>query len=282
MSTRATRTTSPQRTYRYLRIAIAGTVVVILVAIGVTIPVVGVLPSLSHYYYTPAGSMFVAALIAAGVCFFALSGSGPERALLDVAALLVPLMAIVPTVISPGSVPGVDADCVGACVPEAYDEAVAAGMATYLIVGVVILLFAVVLTIAGQVERAGALPSLGVAAGVLLVTGLAWWLWRAAFLQWAHFVAAICFFGVIAAVALVNAFWPAGDRAPSRWLTVSYVAIAILLAIDVVALPIFGRERFGPFYGVFIGEVLALLLFAAFWVLQSIQNWPETDPAALA
>lgn len=74
-------TTSLQRTYRYLRLAIAGAVVV------------------------------VGALIAVSVCFFALSGRGAERVLLDAAATVVPLVAIVPTMISPGSVPGIDAHC---------------------------------------------------------------------------------------------------------------------------------------------------------------------------
>ena len=47
-------TTSLQRTYRYLRIGLAGTVVLIFVSVAVAIPVVGLLPSISHYFYTPA------------------------------------------------------------------------------------------------------------------------------------------------------------------------------------------------------------------------------------
>ena len=58
-------TTSLQRTYRYLRLAIAGAVVVVFTAVLVAMPAVGLLPSLSHYYYTPANTMFVGALMAA-------------------------------------------------------------------------------------------------------------------------------------------------------------------------------------------------------------------------
>jgi len=105
--------TSLQRTYRYLRIAIAGSVVVVFAGILVTMPRVGLLPSISHYYYTSANTMFVGALMAVAVCFFALSGRGVERVLLDVAAVVVPLVAIVPTQISPGSVPGIDSTCPG-------------------------------------------------------------------------------------------------------------------------------------------------------------------------
>lgn len=72
------------------------------------------------------------------VCFFALSGRGAERVLLDAAATVVPLVAIVPTMISPGSVPGIDAHCPpgrGSCVPASFDAAVRGGVLTSLIVG---------------------------------------------------------------------------------------------------------------------------------------------------
>ncbi|WP_139230913.1 hypothetical protein [Microbacterium sp. cf046] len=280
MTTRA-QTTSLQRTYRYLRIAVTGTVVVIFVAVGVTIPIVGVLPSLSHYYYTPANTLFVGALITVGVCLFALSGRGPERVLLDVAAILIPLVAIVPTVISPGWIVGVRVGCVGACVPAAYDAAVDVGVATYLIIGAIVLVVASTLIVVGEVEREGGILSLVIGAVLLIAVGLTWWLWREVFLQWTHFVAAIGFFGVIAAVAMVNAFWPTRRRRPTRMLKVAYAVIAIALTLDVVALPLFGSLRIGPFYWVFIGEVIALLLFLAFWMLQSIQFWSSVDPDAV-
>ena len=138
-------TTSLQRTYRYLRLAIAGAVVVVFTAVLVAMPAVGLLPSLSHYYDTSANTMFVGALIAVSVCFFALSGRGAERVLLDAAATVVPLVAIVPTMISPGSVPGIDAHCPpgrGSCVPAAFDAAVHGGVLTDLIVGAMFVLVA--------------------------------------------------------------------------------------------------------------------------------------------
>lgn len=266
-----------QRTYRYLRIAISGMVVVIFVAVGVTIPVVGVLPSLSHYYYSPARTLFVGALITVSVCFFALSGRGPERVLLDAAAMLAPLIAIVPTVISPRSVPGVDVSCVGSCLPDAYDADVDSGVATYLIVGVLIVVLALALIATRQVDAAGAALSIVIASAVLLLVALAWWLWRPLFLQWGHFLSAIGFFGSIAAVAVVTAFWPTDQRRPARWLQVAYVVLAVAFAVNVLGMPVYGSAHLGDIYGVFIGEVLALLLFVAFWALQSIQYWNADD-----
>jgi len=283
MTTR-TRTTSPQRTYRYLRMAISGSVVVVFTSILVTMPIVGLLPSLSHYYYTPARTMFVGALIAVAVCFFALSGRGTERALLDVAAVIVPLVAIVPTQISPDSVPGIDSGCAGgaaSCVPVAYHPDVDDGIVTYLIVGVLIMLLALALALADEVDRSGTLLSVGIAAAIVLVVWLTWWLARDAFLRWAHLVAAVGFFAVIAAVAVVNALRPVPASAP-HWLKGAYVAIAVALGVIVLGMPFYGSLHVGDLYGVFVGEVLALLLFAAFWVLQSLQYWRVDDPRIIA
>ena len=46
--------TSSQRTYRYLRIGTAATVVAIFTAVASASTVVGMLPSVSAYYYSPA------------------------------------------------------------------------------------------------------------------------------------------------------------------------------------------------------------------------------------
>lgn len=266
-------TTSTQRTYRYLRVAISGTVAVIFIAVLVTIPRVGLLPSLSHYYYTPARMLFVGALITVSVCFFALSGSGAERVLLDAAAMLAPLLAIVPTAISADSVPGITVTCPGACVPDAVDAEVDVGLATYLIVGVLVLAVAVTLALTGEVDRRGALLSSAIAVVVLAGVAAWWWIAPVAFRQWAHLITAAGFFGLIAAVAVVTAFWPSDRRPPPRGLKAAYVVVAIAIVVDVAAMPVFGNVRVGDVYGIFVGEVLALLLFVTFWILQTVQYW---------
>ena len=47
-------------------------------------------------------------------------------------------------------------------------------------------------------------------------------------------------------------------------------------------MPLYGSLHVGRVFGVFVGEVLALALFAAFWVLQSVQYWRVDDPAIRA
>ena len=70
--------TSTQRTHRYLRLAIGGAVVIILISIALTVPAVGWLASISDYFYTPARNAFVGALIATSLALLALSAGAPN------------------------------------------------------------------------------------------------------------------------------------------------------------------------------------------------------------
>ncbi|WP_336631069.1 MULTISPECIES: hypothetical protein [unclassified Microbacterium] len=272
--------TSLARTYRYLRIAIAGSVAALFVAIGVAMPAVGVLPSISHYFYSPARPVFVGVLIAVSVALFALSGRGAQRVLLDVAAVLAPLIAIIPTPLVPGVVPGLDAPCPGgdeSCVPAGFMGEVGNGVVTYLIVGAGVAVLASVLVVAGRVERGGTLLSVTVAAVILLAVGFGWVFAREGLLRWGHLLAAVAFFLVIAASAVVVAVSPVAG-APA-WLSGTYLAIAIALGVVVLTIPVYGGLRLGAVDGVFVGETVALVLFAAFWVVQSVQAWDASDPA---
>lgn len=274
-------TTTLQRTYRYLRIATAGTVVVILVAVVVAIPVVGLLPSISHYFYTPARNGFVGAMVAASVCLFVLSGRGPSRVILDTAALFVPLIAFVPTMIGPGTVPGVPAEgCSAACIPPSYLGDVDNGVITYLIVGAGIVAVGGVLAVFDRDSRTGTVLSLGVGAVVLVVIAVTWGFFRPAFLEYGHLVAAVTFFTLIAAFAVLDAVWPSQLHPAPSWLRITYLVIAGLLVLDLIAtiaVVLTGSAAGG--YLVLIGEVVALVLFAVFWVLQSVQKWDDPNPS---
>ena len=89
--------TSTQRTYRYVRIAIVGAVVLLLVSLAAVVVSDGPVSSISAMYYTPARGVFTGALFAIALALIALSGHSVEQALLDIAALFAPLIAIVPT-----------------------------------------------------------------------------------------------------------------------------------------------------------------------------------------
>lgn len=270
--------TSVQRTYRYLRIAVAGTVVVIFVSVGLAAASVGWLTSVSDYFYTPARNAFVGALIAAALALVALSGRGAERALLDAAALFAPLIALVPTTLAPGSVPGVAVPCADRCFPPAFEADAANGVATYLVVGLLTVLVGVLLAALGQVPFDAVGFTLVSSAGVLVVIGALWLFARDAFLAQGHFVATIAFFGLFATVAVLNAF-PRRGAPPPTVFRVLYIAIAVglaaILAVYIVLLP--DADSTGlPV--VLLAEAAALALFFAFWVVQGVEKWNDDNP----
>jgi hypothetical protein len=274
--------TSTQRTHRYLRLAIGATVVVIFVAVLAAAPAVGWLASISDYFYSPARNAFVGALIAASLALLALSGRGAERTILDAAALFAPLIALVPTVIGVDSATRPDLSC-APCIPPEFEPDVANGVTTYLVILAGVLVLGVVLSRAGQVRGARFSLLLGaVVFVVVLIAALAFADW---FLDWAHFLATVVFFGLIAADAILNAFWRTSSQAPPTWLRVVYIAIAVVLVLDVLLLifttVVLWDAATARFPWILVGEAVALLAFLAFWWLQTWQRWNEVDPASL-
>jgi hypothetical protein len=275
--------TSPQRTYRYLRIGIASTVLVIFISIGVAAASVGWLTSISDYYYSPARDVFVGALVATALALFALSGRGVERVLLDAAALFAPLIAIVPTTLAPGTIAGVELPCPYRCFPPAFEADAANGVITYLIVGALTVGVALVLAALRQVSIGAVAVSLTLAVAVLVAVLIGWVWAREFFLAQAHFIATIAFFALFAAVAVRNAFPRRGAPPAPRYRAI-YVLIAIWLTMVMLAYTwVEGSgiaERTDVPY-VLLAEAAALLLFFAFWVVQCIVLWNEEDPRTL-
>ncbi|MFH8249093.1 hypothetical protein ACH3VR_01835 [Microbacterium sp. B2969] len=282
--------TSLMRTYRYVRLGIAATVVVIAAAVGFAFADVGLLPSISAYYYTPAGDAFVAALVAASFGLFALSGRGVERNLLDAAALLAPLIAFIPTPMHPGGIPGVVATCPeGApCVPVEYRPAVGNGVSTYLVVGGLLVIVALVIrTRQGLTWRQ--IAASVIVSVVVLAAVFAGWMWaREWMLSYGHFLSSGLFFLVIAAVAVWNAFPHPGDPLwvqPSRALAITNIVIAAALVLDILVVVVFITRDEVPDAAIppiFVCEFIALGLFMVFWLLQSAQKWRDPNPSLMA
>lgn len=270
------RTTSTQRTYRYVRLTILAATLLLAVAVTVQAIASGPLPSLSAAYYTPAGPMFIAGLFVVAAAFVALSGHSLEQGLLDVAAVLALVIAVVPTTVE-DDVCGAAARCVPpAVVPTVVNNGIA--VASVILVGVVA--GVVLSTVQGTVSRGVAATA---AAVVVVVLGLGAWALVAPtpFLATAHNVAAVGFFLLIGAVAAIAAWRP--QRAPERFRPAyAAVAIGILIALAGLAatlvLALRGVDVTRPVPWVFLGEAAALALFAVFWLLQTVELWNEPDP----
>ncbi len=238
------------------------------------------LPSISAYAYSSARTPLTGALIAAAIGMLALSGRGLERALIDAAAVVAPLVALVPTRIEPGTVPGLDVSCGtgDSCVPDSSLADIDTGILTYLVVGTIGLVAAVLVARLQSTLRAST-PSLLAALAVVIVVGVLWLAARPFLEEWVHLIAAAVFFALIAAVALRSIRPFDGEKPRSRGVQLAFGAIGVGIAADVVALILVGAFAGGPTVAVLVLEVVALALFTAFWLLQSGRTWDSADPA---
>jgi hypothetical protein len=278
--------TSLQRTYRYLRLAIAGTVLIIAVAVIVTSVQIGkFLPSISAYYYTSARTAFVGALIAAGIGILALSGRGSERWLLDTAGLFAPLIAFVPTRVLPGTVAGDKGPCpaqAADCIPGSILPTVQNGVITYIAIAIAMIAIAVGIALAnGTLRTRGVLSSLIVSLVVIVAVGLVGVLANPFFVYWGHLAFAGAFFLLIGIVALRNVRHFPGEiprSTPVKW---TFGILGIGMIVDVIALVWVAIDDHHPGYLIIIGEFVALGFFLVFWLLQTGRDWQLQDPQGI-
>jgi len=295
--------TTGQKTHRYLRLSLVLVVVALLIAVSLQ-SVVAIwhpfqfgwhpLPSISHAFYTPMRDVFAGSLIAVSVALLALSGRNRATTLLDVCAVFAPLIAIVPTGIADSRAQDhLPCPSSADCIPAGALESAKAGIAVYAIVVVVtVIVMAVIRARTRTPNRAAVLVSVIAVATASVV-------WALAFVPsvnelfpfnfWPvhsiHFVVTLVFFGVFTAVPLLYAGGPLepGETPPTPRQRSIYRWIAGLLIVDLLflAAAVLFRQVFGETPAVLIGEVVALLLFAWFWLMQTIQRWNDANPPSI-
>jgi heme A synthase len=264
------------KTYRYLRMAMVA--MIVLLGAAVLIEWAKTDPrclqtSISAYYYTPVRAIFVGALITIGVCMVVLKGNTEtEDILLNVAGILAPAVALVPT---PGQ---------GRChsVPVVLGDAaanVSNNMLALFVVGVPCLLLTAFFIVRDRRRQpAGWTPLYVVGLGVAVLIfggGLAWFLLdRSGFIGHAHYAAAIVMFACIVVVVLVNAEQYRRKHADPRSPANRYSVIAIAMVV-VPLLMVAWKKLFGWEHAVLGIEAALILLFAAFWVSQTEELWNE-------
>jgi hypothetical protein len=285
--------TTGQRTHRYLRLALVAVIVVLFLAVALQIAVSGQppLPSISHYYYTPAGALFAAALIAATLALVALSGRDTETVLLDIAAVFAPLVAIVPTgYVAAVGLDGVSCPTGTSCVPEPYLDATRLGVAVYAIMVGLVVVTALILAAVQKLPWRGVVVvsviGLAVTAALLALTfapGL-----DAGFPfndvlggESIHYIVTIAFFAAFALVPLVNAIpreREPGEAPLTTGYQIVYLAIPLLMFGTLALMYVLRDEVPGI---VFWCEFVALFLFALFWAVQTVHRWNESNPRSL-
>ncbi|MGY4642246.1 hypothetical protein [Cellulomonas sp. URHB0016] len=277
--------TSPIRaTYRSLRIAIVA--MALLLATSIVVELVWGdgerFGSISGYFYSPVRNVLVGTLVAIGPALVAIKGRpGWEDSLLDLAGMVIPLVAFAPAPYDAGPdvCPGQDR-----CVPPDLVPGVDNNVTALLVVGALVLAFA--WWNRADVTAGTVRVGLVIATGVWLAFGVWFVGWHDSFLLGAHYAAAIVFFVCIsgaAAYAARNVKEPPLGKpkglSPEGY-SAAYRLISLLMAVTVAAAAVAGlvgwwRDVDQWPYLLFTVEAALLGLFVVFWVLQTAENWDE-------
>jgi hypothetical protein len=252
------------KTWRYLRVAMVGLVLGLAASIAIELEKNGFCwqTSISAYYYTPVRAFFVATLVGIGTALFCLKGSTePEDIVLNLAGMLAPFVAFVPTT-DPN-------DCSSVSIPSGLDANIDNNVAALLAIGLLAALALAVLRRGRLLQRPVVFGYLAAAAVWLVLAG---WFWggREHFDEHAHLWTAVAFFVCIFAGVWINAF---GHKQPVRSVRNPYTRIGALMAVT--AIVIFVADRLGWRHSMFAIEAVFIVLFIAFWLIQTRELWDD-------
>ncbi len=293
------------QSYRYLRLAMVGLLVLLATAVIIQMfdEQFKLRPSISAYYFTPAGPVFIGALVALGVCMIALQGTtDAEDILLNIGGMFAPIVALVPTA-RPADIRAALANC-RSPEPVFTDQAahnidcsrleeleavirlnVANNGLALVVTGLAALgVTACLLWVAKQWRQ---LRYLAAAAVIYLIGSACLFLWREVFVDWAHHVAAWGLFACIVLVAIVNGLRhqqenPGGGPWKRSVQVVEvlrqplhnpYAIVAIVMLGTAAVIPA-AAAIWGPWYvTLFWLEAALIALFATFWIIQTTERW---------
>lgn len=271
-------------TYRYLRLAM----VTMVVALGAAILEQrgrdhGWQNSISAYYYTPARPIFVAGMVGIGLGLIVIKGRTPiEDWLLNCAGMLAPIVGLVPTdpteTCTTTACNIARAKLIAGTKVQAHDN-----LKAVLIAGSAAVAFAaVVLAITQLDHKSRERTQHQVSRIALLVATLAavlvgWSLLASGrILKW-HAVAAVWMFVMLGLASLwsgITLWWfnHKAERPAGHWRLFAgcYVAIAAAMVIAGIII----KTRSEPWRcRILVLEIIEIGLFAAMWIVQSVERW---------
>jgi hypothetical protein len=277
------------QTYRYLRGAMVGLLLALLVSVALQwwqgTGASCWLGSISAYYFTPARTAFVGTLVALGIALLAYQGHSPEEnVLLDFSGFMALLVAAVPTVPD------------GRCGPSAFDEStdmIAAGIGVTVPTLVVVATIALVVVAAIRVRSAraaGDAPAPRVVAlavgcvAIVVVELVLVAVLRGPLVAVAHGVAATTMVAGAIAVMVSSAVRveerhgesPA-EQATAAAYRRTYLTLAVVLGALLALTVVLHLAVAGFDLTVLVAEVVILVLFGAYWVVQTVELWGLGD-----
>lgn len=285
MAARPLRESDARLTYRHLRIGMI--LAVVLLATSILIQHGEEArrcwqTSISAYYYTPVRAIFVGGMIAVGFALIVIQGrSTVEDIFLNVAGMFAPVVAIVPTAEGDTCLRfGEKKTPAQASAAEEVLDSVKGNidnnMESLLVIGFLGLVVALVLAILVNRSmkepvrrlRRGTRISLAITLGLLLV---GWWAlerWDSFYTRAHGFAAVAMFVALIGAVACKALEKLGGLRNAYFWI---YASVAVLMAVGGAIYVL----KLGGAHTVFVLEAWEIALFAAFWIVQTRENWDE-------
>jgi hypothetical protein len=278
------------QTYRYLRGAMVGLLLALLVSVVLQwwLGTGGScwLGSISAYYFTPARTAVVGTLCALGIALLAYEGHSPEEnVLLDFSGFMALLVAAVPTL--------PDARCGPSAFDESTDEIAAGiGVSVPTLALVAIVALVVIATIRVRAARGGAQarPSSRVAAlslvlvGVVVVELVLVAVLRGPLVAVAHGIAASTMVAGAIAVMVCSAgrVDERHGESPAEQATAAayrrtYLTLAVVLGALLALTVVLHLTVAGFGLTVLVAEVVILVLFGAYWVVQTVELWALGD-----
>lgn len=280
-----------RETYRYLRIGLIGASALLATAVVIERFLAACWQgSISAYYYTPARGVFVGTLVAVGLILIVIKGTGWEDFFLNMAGMLAPVVAFVPTLnvgtcwsIQPEPPPLEGGGLAGWVVANIENN-----MWALIITGALGLVVAVVLFARTresflwpiELGRGGDLSAiLGMILVALIIGGAAVALWQwDDFSRHAHNIAAIGMFVFLAAASVTNAI-----RTTSRRYRLTYWLVAILMVTSAPAIWLISNANPGWEHSILVLEAVEIALFTTYWIAQTGEHWRErVEPTAPA
>lgn len=274
------------KTYRYLRIGILSATGLLATSIVVDlIETRCALTSISAYYYSTVRAVFVGSLLAIGLALIVLKGDRFEDLALNVAGILAPMVAVVPTRAF---------DTFGSCdisdplrlgdrvlLGTFLDRSVANNMWALIVTGLLGFAVTIFVYAKGRAKRAESLTEtlrgpdseeqrtlieLGL---FVLIAGLVavWFVFfRRSFLAHGHEVAAISMFAALAVAA-----WVSSNHSAGAYRSL-YRAVAVGMVVSFPLIWAVGRSF--PWW-IFLVEAVEIALFGLYWAVQTREHWYE-------
>ena len=276
------------KTYRYLRLGILLVVLALAGALFKQWRAAGCAQgSISAYYYTPVGPLFVGGMVAIGVSLIVIKGATVlEDVCLSLAGMLAPIVAFVPTTYEPSCVPHQLPGKGSTTLPPDILDRVHNNIWALLVAGTAAIAVGLFLIIAEQNEKKVSTSSqtprwilLGFNA---LVVFAGWWWYASGRIIKLHGWSAVFMFAALAVASLASgiSLWriKSGVRKPKHWKWHAgvYVTVGVLMAVLGLVI---GQWPGHWAHRTLVQELIEICLFAVMWVVQSIERWGKTIAA---